>query len=167
MSDEQRPHDSDPQESGPDTPPVDGTVPSAEASAEPPGRDPAIARGKSQAIAAILGLSLINGMLVTKFGGGLEGGSSPTDLLTALALFAVGFWWLHLDGREFGYRRSPLFNVGIVLLALFFVPLYFMQTRPPGKRLPPVLGFFGLILASSVAAAVGAMMAGGDAGAAL
>jgi len=51
MSDEQRPHDSDPQESGPDTPPVDGTVPSAEASAEPPGRDPAIARGKSQAIA--------------------------------------------------------------------------------------------------------------------
>ncbi|MCB1561860.1 MAG: hypothetical protein KDI75_12340 [Xanthomonadales bacterium] len=158
MNDEQRPDDHEA-----DQPTADGSQP-----AVTPGvstaRDPAIVRGKSQAIAAILGLSLINGMLVTKFSGGLEGGSSPIDLLTALALFAVGFWWLHLDGRESGYRRSPLFNIGIVLLALIFVPLYFVQARPAGKRWQPVLGFFGLILASSIAAAIGAMMAGGGAG---
>ncbi|MEZ5465531.1 MAG: hypothetical protein R3F22_09980 [Lysobacteraceae bacterium] len=128
--------------------------------ARPPSRDPAVVRGKAQAIAAILGLSLINGMLVTKFGGGLEVGNRPMDLLTAMALFAVGFWWLHLDGRETGHRRSVLFNIGIVLLALLFVPLYFIQSRPSGERWQPVLGFLGLILASSVAAAIGAMMAG-------
>ena len=169
MNDEQRPDDGKDQR--PDRPSADGVEPSAEtpagASPEPAARDPVIARGKAQAIAAILGLSLINGMLVTRFGGGLEAGNSPTDLLTALALFAVGFWWLHLDGREIGYRRSALFNIGIVLLALIFVPLYFVQSRPQGQRWQPVLGFFGLILASSVAAAVGAIMAGGSAGPAL
>ena len=56
-----------------------------------------------------------------------------------------GFIWLREDGKENGYRRSPWFNIGIVLLALVFVPLYFYRSRKRGFRLRPILFFLGLV----------------------
>ena len=116
---------------------------------------------KQQLIAAMLGVSLVTGMLAARFAQGQAGQIGPFDLFGALTLFALGFWWLHLDGRETGTVRTPLFNVGIVLLAIVFVPLYFVNARPAGHRALPILLFFGLVIASSVVSAVGALLVGG------
>lgn len=77
-------------------------------------------------------------------------------ILIALGLFWV-FMWLHADQREFGYRRSPWMNVGIVLLSVVFVPVYLARTRPAGRKLASVgwfllvlLGWFGLSILGSL-----------------
>ena len=78
--------------------------------------------------------------------------ASGTKLLVAefvpvLAALAFIFMWLHHDALEYGYRRSALLNIGIVAIALIFVPVYFIRARPRGKRLKPVLTFFLLVAA--------------------
>ena len=76
--------------------------------------------------------------------------ASGTKLLVAefvpvLAALAFIFMWLHHDALEYGYRRSALLNIGIVAIALVFVPVYFVRARPKGKRLKPVLAFFLIV----------------------
>ena len=76
--------------------------------------------------------------------------ASGTRLLVAefvpvLVALAFVFMWLHHDALEYGYRRSALLNIGIVAVALIFVPVYFIRARPRGRRLKPVLTFFLLV----------------------
>jgi hypothetical protein len=68
------------------------------------------------------------------------------------------FAWMHFDERRHTYRRSPLLNIGIVALAILFVPVYLIRSRPPGRRLLSVLAFFGVValwlLIAAITAAV-------------
>ncbi|MGO1072274.1 hypothetical protein [Lysobacter sp. CA199] len=66
-------------------------------------------------------------------------------VLIALGLFWV-FMWLHADQREFGHRRSPWMNLGIVLLSVLFIPIYLARTRPAGRKLAAVGWFFVVLL---------------------
>ena len=63
---------------------------------------------------------------------------------TVLGL-AVLFWWLHEDSPRHNFRRSPLLNIGIVAIAIVFVPIYFVRSRQPGARLRAVAGFMGVL----------------------
>ena len=56
------------------------------------------------------------------------------------------FAWLHYDEKEHAYRRSPLLNIGIVLVALVFVPVYLVRSRPSGRRFRAVLGFVAVLV---------------------
>jgi chromate transport protein ChrA len=58
---------------------------------------------------------------------------------------AFVFAWLHYDERDHAYRRSALLNIGIVVLAILFVPVYLIRSRPAGRRLWSVLAFFGVV----------------------
>ncbi len=111
-------------------------------------------RLKTQAVSAIVGLSLVLGIVQGELAGRL---ADPflLSLLGNVALLALGFVWLHADGIEHSVRRSAGMNVGIALFALVFVPLYFMRTRAEGQRLAPVLGFLGLVVASVAASMLG------------
>ncbi|MGO0999936.1 hypothetical protein [Lysobacter sp. CA196] len=66
-------------------------------------------------------------------------------LFVALGLFWI-FMWLHGDQQEFGHRRSPWMNIGIVVLAMLFVPIYLARTRPAGSKLKAVGAFFLILL---------------------
>ena len=63
-----------------------------------------------------------------------------------IVALAFVFAWLHYDAPQWSYRRSPLLNVGIVAIALVFVPVYLIRSRPPGRRLRAILGFLGLFV---------------------
>lgn len=39
------------------------------------------------------------------------------------------FWWYHVDKAEKQYRAGPLMNVGVVALAVFALPVYFIRSR--------------------------------------
>jgi hypothetical protein len=55
------------------------------------------------------------------------------------------FAWLHYDEHQYTYRRSALLNMGIVALAILFVPVYLIRSRPAGRRLLSVVAFFGVV----------------------
>jgi hypothetical protein len=71
-----------------------------------------------------------------------------------IVTLGVLFWWLRYDSIAHNYRRSPWFNVGIVAIAVVFVPIYLIRSRPPGARIRAVLGFLGVVAVYAGAAGV-------------
>ena len=53
----------------------------------------------------------------------------PTIILSALM-----FAWVYVDSVERQYSRSRLLSVGIVGLAIVFVPVYLYKSRPRDRK---------------------------------
>ncbi|HVV95885.1 MAG TPA: hypothetical protein VHC92_01960 [Rhodanobacteraceae bacterium] len=110
-------------------------------------------RQKQIALSTLIGASLALGVVDAAMQ--LQTSSGLT-LLGSLAMLVIGFRWLTLDSAELDIRRPMWLNVGIVMAAAIFVPYYLYKTRPAGRRLPAIAGFFALILACAFASAIGA-----------
>ena len=121
---------------------------------------PVLQRQKQAALMALLGASVVLGILEVALGLPMQ--NAPERLLFTfvgnVALLVLGFRWLQLDARELDIRRPVWLNVGIVLLAAIFVPYYLFKTRPPERRLVAIAAFFGLVFACMLASAVGAVL---------
>lgn len=119
-------------------------------------------RQKATAIAAMLGVSLATGIVVAAVAPNAAETGMPLGIqVTAnIVLLVLGFRWLHADSSQLDIRRPAWLNVGIVLLAAVFVPYYFYKTRPEGRRLSPILGFFGLVFGCAIASTIGILLMG-------
>lgn len=108
-------------------------------------------RRKTAALVALFGVSLVYGIVAAQIGLLPAGSPRIGDVFwfaSVLVMFIAGFAWLHYDGFERNYVRTPLLNAGIVLLAIVFVPVYFWNSRPPGRRALPIFAFFGVVVGS-------------------
>lgn len=115
-------------------------------------------RQKNAAITAMLGVSLVTGIVVVALApDASEAGISLSvpQIVANVVLFVLGFRWLQVDSAQLDILRPTWLNVGIILLAAIFVPYYFYKTRPAGARLMPILAFFGLVIACAMASAIG------------
>lgn len=115
---------------------------------------------KSAAIAAMLGVSLVTGIIIAALAPAPVTSDtgmtlSAPQIIANVVLILLGFRWLQVDSAQLDIRRPLWLNIGIVLLAAVFIPYYFYKTRPAGARLTPILGFFGLVIACAVASAIG------------
>jgi hypothetical protein len=109
---------------------------------------------------ALMGVSLLLGIIETALVPEPATGDRAflVELFGTVVMLLVGFYWLHFDSRERGIRRPTWLNIGIVMLALVFVPYYLYKTRPAGRRATPIVAFFGLIFGSVVMSSVGALL---------
>ena len=115
-------------------------------------------RQKNAAITAMLGVSLVAGIVVVALAPDTsEPGISLSvpQIVANVVLFVLGFRWLQVDSAQLDIQRPTWLNVGIILLAAIFVPYYFYKTRPAGARMMPILAFFGLVIACAMASAIG------------
>ena len=112
-------------------------------------------RQKQIALTTLVGASLAIGVVDAALQMQSSGGLT---LIGSLAMLIVGFRWLSLDAAELDIRRPMWLNVGIVLAAAIFVPYYLYKTRPAGKRLMPILAFFGIVFCCAIASAIGAAL---------
>jgi len=126
----------------------------------------AIQRSKHSALIALLGASFVLGIVLAGTSALVRSQQQTliVQLLGNAVLFCIGFRWLQLDSVEHGVRRSALFNIGIVAVAIVFVPMYFFRTRPQGRRAQAVLGSIGLIFASVMCSVAGMITMGIAAG---
>ena len=108
---------------------------------------------KQIALSTLIGASLALGVVDAAMQ--LQSSSGLT-LIGSLAMLVIGFRWLTLDSAELDIRRPMWLNVAIVMAAAIFVPYYLYKTRPAGKRLPAIAGFFALVFACAFVSAVGA-----------
>jgi hypothetical protein len=108
---------------------------------------------KQIALLTLIGASLALGVVDAAVH--LQSASGLT-LLGSIAMLVIGFRWLSLDSAELDIRRPMWLNVAIVMAAAIFVPYYLYKTRPAGKRLPAIAGFFALVLACAFVSAIGA-----------
>jgi len=73
--------------------------------------------------------------LTTFLQGAIDQYFYPGQLLppTTLWLMPIGifllFWWYVVDAKQRGYRRGPILNVGVILLALLALPLLLPISR--------------------------------------
>ena len=99
---------------------------------------------KTAIVLALMGVAFMEGVL----GAWTEGarGTTRTLLFWSQILIdtALIFAWVHADSIERHYVRSPLLNIGVIGLAVVFVPVYLVKSRPRGAR-AKALG--GLLLA--------------------
>ena len=121
---------------------------------------PTLQRLKQAALAALLGASVVLGIVEVALGLPMQQSSERLvfTFVGNLALLVLGFRWLQLDSRELDIRRPLWLNVGIVLLAAVFVPYYLFKTRPPERRLAAIAAFFGLVFGCMLASAIGALL---------
>ncbi|MEP7043301.1 MAG: hypothetical protein ABI843_09570 [Dokdonella sp.] len=114
---------------------------------------------KHGALIALIGVSFVLGIVdaALTLPSSESGARLAYTLVGNIALLILGFRWLQLDARELDIRRPLWLNVGIVLLAAVFVPYYLYKTRPAGRRLPAIGGFFGVVFGCMLATAVGAL----------
>jgi len=103
---------------------------------------------KSIAVAGLLLASLAVGIFYLAAARAGEGALVALQFASVVVSFAMVFIWLRYDELEFGYRRSALFNAGIIALAPVFIPLYFSRSRPPGSRLMAALASLGVMALS-------------------
>ena len=61
--------------------------------------------------------------------------------LPLIVLTALMFAWVYADSAERQYSRSALLNVGIIGLAVVFIPVYLFKSRPSGSK-AKALGIF-------------------------
>ena len=119
-------------------------------------------RQKTAAITAMLGVSLVAGVVITAVAPDAAENGIPLGIQIAanVVMIVLGLHWLQADSAQLDIRRPVWLNVGIVLLAAVFVPYYFYKTRPAGARLHPILAFFGLIFACAMTSAIGTLLMG-------
>jgi hypothetical protein len=110
---------------------------------------------KQIALVTLIGASLVLGIVSAALH--LDRSNGLT-LIGSLVLLVIGFRWLQLDAAELDIRRPMWLNVGIVMAAAIFVPYYLYKTRPAGRRVPAIAGFFGLVLACAFASGIGASL---------
>lgn len=116
---------------------------------------------KRAALIAMVGVAFVLGAVDTwLFGppGPLQGGRLLAAVVGNASLLLIGFHWLHLDAEQLVIRRPAWLNIGIVLVAVGFVPYYLFKTRPDGKRGIAIAGFFGMVLAISLAMSFGSAL---------
>ena len=119
--------------------------------------DDSLQRGKNSTIATMLGVALVSGVVNVAMNPdfGQQAALTGTQLAANIVLMLLGFRWLHLDSTQLDIRRPLWLNIGIVLLAIFFVPYYLYKTRRPGLRLVPIALFFAFVVAQTIASSIG------------
>lgn len=98
-----------------------------------------MARIRSNILWTFLAVTALDGMLSA-----LLGDNSPRqagkDLAFALVQLGLILAWVRFDSEERKVPRSTWLNVGIVCVAIVFVPLYLYRSRQPGERRSAFLG---------------------------
>jgi hypothetical protein len=100
---------------------------------------------KSIALAGLLLSSLVAGIFYVAAARAGESTLITLQFASVVISYAMVFIWLRYDQLQFGYRRSPWFNMGIIALGFIFIPLYFARSRPRGSRLLAALASLGVI----------------------
>src|ERR1700730_6395223 len=85
-------------------------------------------RPKLLALGILALISLISPMIEMMVTGRVEMFSKFGMVETVVSL-AVLFWWYHVDKREWNYKAGPLMNGGVLALAIFALPVYFVRSR--------------------------------------
>ena len=91
-------------------------------------RVPCMRRDKAAALVALAVITFVMPALERAITGQVEMLSTYGLVDTGLSLIAL-FWWFHLDKAEHDYRAGRLMNAGVLVLAAFALPIYFVRSR--------------------------------------
>ncbi|MGN6519435.1 MAG: hypothetical protein ACTHK2_08440 [Dokdonella sp.] len=131
----------------------------------------ALHKRKTQAIAAVFGVSLVVGGLLAAQHADLFANpaavpaameavrGSGLNLAYQIAVLLLCFAWLEMDSRELSIRRPWWLNLGVVFMTSIFVPYYLYKTRAPGQRGGAILAYFGVFCGSMFAMLAGMVLA--------
>ncbi|MFT3790140.1 MAG: hypothetical protein QM741_03490 [Rudaea sp.] len=113
---------------------------------------------KQAALIALLGVSLVLGIVEAALLPALGEKMFALQVCGSAIMLLIGFYWLHIDSRHLGIRRPTWLNLGIVLIAIAFVPYYLYKTRAIGQCGKAIGAFFGLVIACAFLSTIGALL---------
>lgn len=77
--------------------------------------------------------------------------SFGSTLLFAVLIFA----WYYYDSAQRDYPRTPLLNIGVVVLAVVAIPYYVARSREAGQKAKGVLRLVGFLVLMFLGGLVG------------
>ncbi len=83
----------------------------------------------------------------------------PLTFLSIAIPVALTYLWYYYDAIEYSYVRSRALNMGIILLAVAFVPYYLARSRPRGRRLKAIWWMLGFASCYFIVELLGALFA--------
>lgn len=85
-------------------------------------------------------------------------------LVNTLVTSFLLFWWFRVDAAEVSYKASPFLGIGVMALAVVFVPVYLWRSRAPNYRRVPLMwatvGLVGLLVVRGIGGFVGGLFRG-------
>ena len=75
-----------------------------------------------------------------------------------LVYTALILGWVHLDAAERSNARPRWLTIGVIAIAIVFVPVYLLRSRPKGARARALGGFFLAGLGFCLAAFAGGFL---------
>jgi hypothetical protein len=79
---------------------------------------------------------------------------SPSPLYFEAAFFPLLFAWYYYDSIDRGFKRTRLMSMGVIVLAIIFLPVYLIRSRSGNQRWLAVLKFFAFMFLLGVVAVV-------------
>ncbi len=87
------------------------------------------ARGKQVIIAVIMAMTFIFGGIDVLLEDAPRQWNEVFLWTSIVVVSALIFAWVHIDARQRQYRKAKWLNVGVLALAIVFVPVYLTLTR--------------------------------------
>lgn len=131
--------------------------------AQPERADSAIPAGKheqlkTQVLWAFAVISLVSGAHAAS--AGVTEVARAVELGLVFVMITLIFLWYRIDADQHGFKRTVLWDIGIVSMAAFVVPFYLMRSRNPPQGQIAVLKAVLVFLGSIVLSAIGALIFG-------
>ena len=79
------------------------------------------------------------------------------DILFLVVSTVLVYRWYYLDAAARAYRRTALLGGAVIMLPLLALPYYLFRSRPSGKRMRALLGYFGLLVLAIVTIVLGGL----------
>lgn len=109
---------------------------------------------KAQVLWAFAVISLVSGAHAAT--AGVSEAARAVELGLVFLMILLIFLWYRIDADQHGFKRTVLWDIGIVAMAAFVVPAYLIRSRNPPQGqiavLKAVLVFLGSIVLSSLGA---------------
>lgn len=81
-----------------------------------------------------------------------------SEMITGVAFLFLVFWWVVLDSRQRGFRRTRWFTIGVILLPIFVLPYYLVISRGREEYITIFIKTFSFAVGLLAAAQAGSLL---------
>ena len=112
---------------------------------------------KKLILISILVIAFIFGILNGALFGKLMA-NPPLKHIEQLLFFSLVYLWYHFDKKMIAYKAKPIMNIGVAVLFIITLPIYFFRTRSTRQATIQILLLMFLLLITIFLVFSGAML---------
>ena len=111
---------------------------------------------KRSSLILLLLVSLVIPLVEVQVNGTVEIFGKFSAVQAGISALAI-YWWYYLDKRQIEFRAGIFQNIGVVVLSIIALPVYFVRSRGWKSGGMSILKAFGFLVVMNILSIVGEM----------